>query len=74
MPVGCYKPARFEYMHCNPEQSYKMFKMMKSKIMIPIHYKTFKISLEDFDETHDTLVNFKDNTVKIINVGETYKL
>ena len=74
MPVGCYKPARFEYMHCNPEQSYKMFKMMNSKIMIPIHYKTFKISLEDFDETHDTLVNFKDNTVKIINVGETYKL
>lgn len=74
MPVGCYKPARFQHMHCSPDEGYKMYKMMKSKIMIPIHYKTFKISLEDFNETHETLVNFKDDTVKIINVGETYKL
>lgn len=74
MPVGCYKPARFQHMHCSPDEGYKMYKMMKSKIMIPIHYKTFKISLEDFQETHETLVNFKDDTVKIINVGETYKL
>ena len=42
--------------------------------MIPIHYKTFKISLEDFNETHETLVNFNDDTVKILNVGQTYKL
>ncbi|WP_143318223.1 MBL fold metallo-hydrolase [Clostridium sp. HBUAS56017] len=74
MPVGCYKPDRFSYMHCTPEQSYKMFKMMKSSAMIPIHYKTFKISLEDFNETHNTLVNFNDNSLKIINIGQTYKL
>lgn len=74
MPVGCYKPARFQHMHCSPEEGYKMYKMMKSKTMIPIHYKTFKISLEDFNETHETLVNFKDDTVKIINVGQTYKI
>lgn len=74
MPVGCYKPARFKHMHCSPEEGYKMYKMMKSKAMIPIHYKTFKISLEDFNETHETLVNFKDDTVKIINVGQTYKI
>lgn len=74
MPVGCYKPARFQHMHCSPEEGYKMFKMMNSKIMIPIHYKTFKISLEDFDETHETLINFKDDSVKILNVGQTYKL
>lgn len=74
MPVGCYKPARFQHMHCSPEEGYKMFKMMNSKIMIPIHYKTFKISLEDFAETHETLVNFRDDSVKILNVGQTYKL
>lgn len=74
MPVGCYKPARFQHMHCSPEEGYKMFKMMNSKIMIPIHYKTFKISLEDFNETHETLINFKDDSVKILNVGQTYKL
>ena len=73
MPVGCYKPDRFSYMHCTPEESYKMFSMMKCNAMIPIHYKTFKISLEDFNETHDTLVNFNDERIKILNIGQTYK-
>ena len=72
MPVGCYKPDRFSYMHCTPEESYKMFKMMKSPVMIPIHYKTFKISLENFDETDSTLLNLKDNSIKILDVGETF--
>lgn len=74
MPVGCYKPDRFAYMHCTPEESYKMFKMMKSKTMIPIHYKTFKISLENFTDTYNTLNNFNDISLKILNIGQTYKL
>ena len=74
MPVGCYKPDRFSYMHCTPEQSYQMFKMMSSKVMIPIHYKTFKISLENFDDTYSTLKNLNDPSIKLIDIGETYKL
>lgn len=72
MPVGCYKPDRFSYMHCTPEQSYEMYKMMNAKAMIPIHYKTFIISLEDFDETENSLLNLKDDSIKIIDIGETY--
>lgn len=72
MPVGCYKPDRFSHMHCTPDESYRMFTMMKSNAMIPIHYKTFKISLEDFDETYNTLMSIKDNRLKILNIGETY--
>jgi L-ascorbate metabolism protein UlaG (beta-lactamase superfamily) len=72
MPVGCYKPDRFSYMHCTPEQSYEMFKMMNCPIMIPIHYKTFRISLEDFNETEETLLNLNDDSIKIIDIGETY--
>lgn len=74
MPVGCYKPDRFSYMHCNPEQSYEMFKNMKSDAMIPVHYKTFKISLEDFTETYNKLVNFNDSRIKILDIGKTYKI
>ena len=74
MPVGCYKPDRFSHMHCTPEQSYQMFKMMSAKAMIPIHYKTFKISLENFDDTYSTLKNLNDSSIKLINIGETYKL
>lgn len=72
MPVGCYKPDRFSYMHCTPEQSYQMFKMMNSQAMIPIHYKTFKISLENFKDTENSLVHINDNAIKIIDIGETY--
>ena len=73
MPVGCYKPDRFSYMHCTPQESYKMFSQMNSGAMIPIHYKTFKISLEDFDETYSILDNYKDEKIKLINIGQTYK-
>lgn len=72
MPVGCYKPDRFSYMHCTPEQSYEMFKMMNGKVMIPIHYKTFRISLENFEETEETLLSLNDDSIKIIDIGETY--
>jgi L-ascorbate metabolism protein UlaG (beta-lactamase superfamily) len=72
MPVGCYKPDRFSYMHCTPEQSYEMFKMMTCPTMIPIHYKTFRISLEDFEETKQSLINLNDSSIKIIDIGETY--
>lgn len=72
MPVGCYKPDRFSTMHCTPEQSYEMFKMMNCSTMIPIHYKTFKISLENFEETSSSLLNLKDNSIKMIDIGETY--
>lgn len=73
MPVGCYKPERFSYMHCSPQESYKMFKNMNCNAMIPIHYKTFKLSLEDFAETESILSGFKDKSLKILDVGQTYK-
>lgn len=72
MPVGCYKPDRFSEMHCTPEEAYKMFKQMNARYMLPIHYKTFKLSLENFDETYNSLINFNDNNVKIIDIGETF--
>lgn len=73
MPVGCYKPDRFSAMHCTPEQSYEMFKTMNCSTMIPIHYKTFKISLESFEETTKSLLDLKDESIKIIDIGETYQ-
>lgn len=73
MPVGCYKPDRFSVMHCTPEESFKMFKMMKAKTMVPIHYKTFILSLEDFDETLSRLNNLNDGSMNIANIGQTIK-
>lgn len=73
MPVGCYKPDRFSIMHCTPEESFKMFKMMKAETMIPIHYKTFILSLEDSDETLARLNKLNDGSVNIADIGQTIK-
>ena len=73
MPVGCYKPERFSYMHCSPLESYKMFNMMNCKSMIPIHYKTFILSLDTTEETLNTLKSINDKRIKIMNIGQTFK-
>lgn len=74
MPVGCYKPDEFTKMHCTPTQSYEMFKMMNSGIMIPIHYKTYILAQDEDKETEDTLNKINDKTIKIIDVGQTVRI
>lgn len=74
MPVGCYKPDRFSHMHCTPLESYQMFKSMNCNKMIPIHYKTFKISLEDFEETYNTLLSLNDPNLILLDIGQTYQI
>jgi len=74
MPVGCYKPDEFQEMHCSPQQSFKMFKMTNSKIMIPIHYKTYILAQDNDEVTCDTLEEINDGSIKIIDIGQTVKL
>ncbi|WP_142413345.1 MBL fold metallo-hydrolase [Hathewaya massiliensis] len=71
MPVGCYFPSEFEKMHCNPYQSFEMFRMMDSKFMVPIHYKTYILAQDDDSKTLETLEKINDGTIKIIDIGET---
>ncbi|MBL4930528.1 MBL fold metallo-hydrolase [Clostridium paridis] len=73
MPVGCYKPDKFLAMHCSPLESYKMFEMMDCPIMLPIHYKTFILSLEDFNETFTSLTSIEDEKVAIAKIGQVVK-
>lgn len=74
MPVGCYKPDEYLELHCSPEQSFKMFKMMKSKSMVPIHYKTFILAQDDDETTDNILKKLNDGSIKIIDIGETIKI
>lgn len=71
MPVGCYKPEGFDKMHCTPIQSFNMFSKMNSKVMIPIHYDTFILSLEDREEILETLKDIGDKRIKLIEIGQT---
>ena len=44
MPIGAYDPFRFQ--HCTPEEALKMADDMHSKIFVPIHRNTFRLSRE----------------------------
>lgn len=74
MPVGCYKPDEFSKMHCTPKESYQMFKMMNSGIMVPIHYKTYILAQDEDEETENTLKAMEDKKIKIIDIGGTVKI
>ncbi len=74
MPVGNYKPDDFLKMHCSPEQSFDMFKMMDCNLMIPIHYKTYILAQDEDLETVAILNRINDGSIKIIEIGETVVL
>lgn len=73
MPVGCYMPDEFRKMHCSPYESFKMFKEMNGKIMIPIHYKTYILAQDEDQHTLNILKQINDNSIKILEIGETFK-
>lgn len=74
MPVGCYKPDDYLKMHCSPEQSFNMFKMMNCKFMIPIHYKTYILAQDKDKETISILGKLNDGSIKIIDIGQTVSI
>ncbi len=53
MPIGAYNP--FKWQHCTPEEALKMAEDMHSKVIIPIHRNTFKLSVEDVLEPIERL-------------------
>jgi len=78
MPIGAYRPSyMMKDSHMTPEESYKAFKDLKGKIMIPMHYGTYDLADELRGEPEKRIrVLGKKNpgTVKIISPGETFTL
>ena len=51
IPIGAYKPKFImKTNHLDPQEAYDAFKDLKAKMMIPMHYGTFKLSDEPLDE------------------------
>ena len=51
LPIGAYKPHEwFREIHLNPQMAIKAFLDLKAKLLIPIHWGTFKISDEPLRE------------------------
>jgi L-ascorbate metabolism protein UlaG (beta-lactamase superfamily) len=50
LPIGAYSPENFRSVHTSPEDAFAAFRDLGSEVMIPMHYGTFRLSLEPMDE------------------------
>jgi L-ascorbate metabolism protein UlaG (beta-lactamase superfamily) len=74
LPIGAYKPEFImKYNHLNPQEAFEAFKQLQAKIMIPMHYGTFKLTDEPMDEPLKWIKEIdkeNPNKIKILKVGE----
>ncbi len=50
LPIGAYFPDSFRSVHTSPEDALQAFRDLGSRIFIPMHYGTFRLSLEPMEE------------------------
>lgn len=50
LPIGAYHPETFRTVHMGPDEAVKAFQDLRAKILVPMHYGTFKLSFEAMDE------------------------
>lgn len=78
IPIGAYEPRWFmKNVHNNPEEAIYMHQDLKSKNSIAMHFGTFQISDESFDQPVKDLKAAKEklgvSNFHILEVGETRK-
>lgn len=55
MPIGAYDP--WIYVHCNPEQAWKMGHDCGAEHLLPVHHQTFRLSREPYLEPAERFVS-----------------
>jgi L-ascorbate metabolism protein UlaG (beta-lactamase superfamily) len=50
LPIGAYSPPSFRRHHMSPEDAIEAGRMLRAKTIVPIHWGTFKLSLEPMSE------------------------
>ncbi|MBU4484624.1 MBL fold metallo-hydrolase [bacterium] len=78
LPISAYKPEWFmKTRHMDPKDAVEAFEALNAKHMIPIHWGTFKLSLEPINEPIEWLKKIIDNKglsnkIHILKPGEAY--
>ncbi len=50
LPIGTYYPDTFRNVHMGPDEALRVFRDLRSRWFVPMHYGTFRLSFEDLDE------------------------
>ena len=50
LPIGAYFPDTYRAVHTSPEEALQAFFDLNARIMVPMHYNTFRLGREPMDE------------------------
>ncbi len=50
LPIGAYSPDNFRSVHTSPEDALRAFEDLGARLMVPMHYGTFRLSREPVEE------------------------
>ncbi|MCD6570816.1 MAG: MBL fold metallo-hydrolase [Deltaproteobacteria bacterium] len=72
LPIGAYKPFWFRINHMSPKDAIKAFYDLKARIMIPVHWGAFRLSMEGINTPIKDLLSIitDDFPVKILQPGD----
>lgn len=56
MPIGAYEPPSFRDVHIGPEQAVTAFEELRSQVMVPMHFGTYRLSYEQPHEPAQRLL------------------
>jgi L-ascorbate metabolism protein UlaG (beta-lactamase superfamily) len=75
MSIGAYAPRDFmRGAHMDPEGGVDMGREVGCKRMVPMHWGTFILSFEPFDEPRQRFVEAAGNQSLVMKIGETLKM
>ena len=73
LPIGAYQPRYImQYSHINPEEAIKAHKELKAKTSIGMHFKTFQLADDGFNEPVEDLRKTAPNNFITLDFGERY--
>jgi len=50
LPIGAYYPDSFRNVHMGPDEAIRVFRDLRARWLVPMHFGTFRLSFEDMDE------------------------
>lgn len=50
LPIGAYHPEGMRNVHMGPDEAIKVFRDIRARWLVPMHFGTFRLSFEDMEE------------------------